>query len=207
MALWRKNLGAYKVKIYCMIYIFRGKDGKIKSPFDNLRGIFSVRVGKRTFKTRKQIKKYVLKIRKEKSKKIKFDVDEMKYETQLTRLQGLGYHHKFNTKVSWFEIGTAETFIKMFKDFYNFVRNNYKKELKKALSVKFGVTLTDSETNEAVSEFTNFQLIVFKDLVLEDLFGNVQELIDRILELSQRYNVVNLSIAILTIMFLVGGKL
>ena len=205
-----------------MIYIFRGKDGKIKSPFDNLRGIFSVRVGKRTFKTRKQIKKYVLKIRKEKSKKIKrvvkkekikkiplikFDVDEMKYETQLTRLQGLGYHHKFNTKVSWFEIGTAETFIKMFKDFYNFVRNNYKKELKKALSVKFGVTLTDSETNEAVSEFTNFQLIVFKDLVLEDLFGNVQELIDRILELSQRYNVVNLSIAILTIMFLVGGKL
>lgn len=203
---------------------FRSKDGKITSVWSNMRFIFSVKVGKRTFKTRKQIKKYVLRTRKErkdlKKKKIKkvkpslpleFIITERKYQTQIDKLGGYGYTHRFETIIQWFNISTETTFVDTFKRFLTQIKK-MKKIPKNAYRIRLGVTLQDDNSGQAVSEFGK-PLVYFFDLkqnfdeILETIFENVSKTIDRILELAQRYLVINLDTATLHALFTVQGKL
>jgi hypothetical protein len=71
--------------------------------------------------------------------------------------------------------------------------------------------LEDAKTREGVSNFTRWLLMVFRkwdfDEILSDLWVDIRGELDKILELANRYNVVNLDKAVLTIMFLVEGSL
>lgn len=204
-----------------MRIVFRDSKGRIISALAHLGAIKTVKVGKKTYKKRDIVKKYVKRIRRERLKprpkpklkpkielkpEVSFEIKHEIYETQLNRLGGQGHTEKFETEVNWFDIREPEDFIKAFEDFWKEVERP-----KKAYMVKFGMILEDAKTREGVSNFTRWLLMVFRkwdfDEILSDLWVDIRGELDKILELANRYNVVNLDKAVLTIMFLVEGSL
>lgn len=190
--------------------IFRDKFGRFTN---DGRKIKTAQIGKRIFKKLSYVKK-LFRTKKKKLQLIKIPVIKIKkakkelefkteiYQTQIGKLEK-SHTKKYSRILNWFDINTVEKLVKSFRIFYNSI-----KKPEKATDVKFGVILEDKNTEQYLTKFSQWTDLIFDDNELKELFYELQEWIDDILDLIEKYKVdIENILAMQIIMFKIKGHL
>lgn len=180
--------------------IFRDSRGRIIG-IDDLRKISSLKIGKKTYTSRKFIKQIVLKLRQErKPKKLKtpkqktpkkktvkelvvnLPFKEKTYQTQLGKL-GAFYNTSFTKSVEWIVINTKKKFVDYYLKFFDEVSIP-----EKSVRLKFGITVYDAAQDRGASFYTNYLDLIERNF-RKNFIAPLQEMFEKIKDLSERYEI------------------